>query len=112
MPQELEIRVAILEEGHKELGHRADIMEAMLKEMRAEQSDMRQDVKDDLSRLQTSMHRIETASLQTWPPAAVQALQQSASREVQGSHLRGILIGAVVSLIVAVGAMAVDIGLH
>ena len=116
-------RISALESGHHALRERVleikehltariDATDSILKEMRAEQKDMRQDVKSDLGNLQSSISRIENDSLKTWPPAAVEALREANSRSINSEHTKGILIGAVVTLVVALCSTSILLWLH
>ena len=91
---------------------RIDATDSILKEMRAEQKDMRQDVKSDLGNLQSSISRIENDSLKTWPPAAVEALREANTRNINNEHIKGILVGAVITLVVALSSASILLWIH
>ena len=116
-------RISALESGHNALRERVleikehltariDATDSILKEMRAEQKDMRQDVKSDLGNLQSSISRIENDSLKTWPPAAVEALREANTRNINNEHIKGILVGAVITLVVALSSASILLWIH
>lgn len=116
-------RISALERSHDALKERVsdikdhltariDATDAILKEMREEQRDMRQDVKSDLGNLQSSISRIENDSLKTWPPSAVEALREANTRNINNEHIKGVLVGAVITLVVALSSASILLWIH
>lgn len=109
-------RIDALEQSHDELrNHVATTVETLEQRIAATETmlrDFRQDVNNGLNRLNDTLSGITTSALKSWPPEAVQALQNNRDELKREAGSKGVWVGAAVSLIGVVAVLMAAIVNH
>jgi len=123
MPDDLSIRVSLLEDSHQDLKAemtttaqalhtRIAITEEALRAMRAEQADARRDTATSLAQIQATLMSVQADAFQSLPKWAADERALAARRAESDSKTKGMMLGGIISLIGVIVVLSVAMWTH